>query len=328
MSHESHNSEHVRLYKKDISNDISTGEWRRQALEVLRKESNFSPLVSVLNSIIPEADRSKYEQTFQKGETIFSPWEDKHIYVLINGNIAIQTQSRTGDKTIAKIHGVNTIGEWTIFGRSFKPVKAIAESFCRIFVLSDADLLKFERENPGMMHRFYRLTMAKMNHHLREANHQLSEYQSLMQQLSIYLASDGAGLLDMLVYFTNAFCLEQVILIEKHPILKDTEILRYDSSLGTDLLYEKVNSEEYMKVAGGSKDAWMCHQYVLALSGEMIATLMLIESKDDPLLPKDQQVIERSIPTISCVLHAYQQHENQNLLNRKIQNQDLHDSIF
>lgn len=122
-------------------------------------------------------------------------------------------------------------------------------------MLSDADLLKFERENPGMMHRFYRLTMAKMNHHLREANHQLSEYQSLMQQLSIYLASDGAGLLDMLVYFTNAFCLEQVILIEKHPILKDTEILRYDSSLGADLLYEKVNSEEYMKVAGGSKDA-------------------------------------------------------------------------
>lgn len=76
-----------------------------------------------------------------------------------------------------------------------------------------------------------------------------------MQQLSIYLASDGAGLLDMLVYFTNAFCLEQVILIEKHPILKDTEILRYDSSRGSDLLYEKVNSEEYMKVAGGSKDA-------------------------------------------------------------------------
>ncbi len=324
MSHESHNKEHVRWNKKDISTD----EWRCHALEVLRKESNFSPLVSVLNSIIPEAERTKYERTFRKGDIIFSPGEDKHIYILISGNIAIQTQSRTGDKTIAKINGVNTIGEWTIFGRSFKPVKAIAESFCRVFILSDADLLKFEAENPGMMHRFYRLTMAKMNHHLREANHQLSEYQSLMQQLSIYLASDGAGLLDMLVYFTNAFYLEQVILIEKHPILKDTEILRYDSSRGSDLLYEKVNSEEYMKVAGGSKDAWMCHQYVLELSGEMIATLMLIESKEDPLLPKDQQVIERSIPTISCVLHAYQQHENQNLLNRKIQNQDLHDSIF
>lgn len=323
MSHESHKSEHIRLDKKDLSKNISTEEWRRHALEDLRKESNFSPLVSVLNSIIPEKQRSKYEQTFQKGETIFSPGEDKHIYVLINGSIAIQTQSRTGDKTIAKIHGVNTIGEWTIFGRSFKPVKAIAESFCRIFVLSDADLLKFEAENPGMMHRFYRLTMAKMNHHLREANHQLSEYQSLMQQLSIYLASDGAGLLDMLIYFTNAFCLEQVILIEKHPILKDTEILRYDSYCGSDLLYEKVNSVEYMKVAGG-----LCHQYVLELSGEVIATLMLIESTDDPLLPKDQQVIERSIPTISCVLHAHQQHENQNLLNRKIQNQDLHDSIF
>lgn len=324
MSHESHNNEHVRSHKKDIS----TEEWRRNALEVLRKESNFSPLVSVLNSIIPEAERSKYEQTFQKGETIFSPGEDKHIYILIDGNIAIQTQTRTGDKTIAKIHGVNTIGEGTIFGRSFKPVKAIAESFCRIFVLSDADLIKFERENPGMMHRFYRLTMAKMNHHLREANHQLSEYQSLMQQLSIYLASDGAGLLDMLVYFTNAFCLEQVILIEKHPILKDTEILRYDSSLGSDLMYEKVVSNEYMKQAGASKEAGMCHQYVLTLSWEMIATLMLIESIDDPLLPKDQQVIERSIPTISCVLHAHQQHENQNLIDRKLQNQDLHDSIF
>ena len=314
MSHESHNNEHVRSHKKDKSNE----EWRRNALEVLRKESNFSPLVSVLNSIIPENERPKYEQTFQKGETIFSPGEDKHIYILIDGNIAIQTQTRTGDKTIAKIYGVNTIGEGTIFGRSFKPVKAIAESFCRIFVLSDADLLKFERENPGMMHRFYRLTMAKMNHHLREANHQLSEYQSLMQQLSIYLASDGAGLLDMLVYFTNAFCLEQVILIEKHPILKDTEILRY----------EKVISNEYMKQAGASKEAGMCHQYVLTLSWEMIATLMLIESIDDPLLPKDQQVIERSIPTISCVLHAHQQHENQNLIDRKLQNQDLHDSIF
>ena len=328
MPHESHNSEHVRSHKKYIPSDISTGEWRRQALETLRKESNFSPLVSVLNSIIPEKERSKYEQTFQKGETIFAPGEDKHIYILINGNIAIQTQSRTGDKTIAKIHGVNTIGEWTIFGRSFKPVKAIAESFCRVFVLSDADLIRFEKENPGMMHRFYRLTMAKMNHHLREANHQLSEYQSLMQQLSIYLASDGAGLLDMLVYFTNAFCLEQVILIEKHPILKDTEILRYDSSRGSDLLYEKVNSDEYMKLAGWSKEAGMCHQYILTLAGEMIATLMLIESKDDPLLPKDQQVIERSIPIISSVLHSHQQHENQNLLNRKIQNQDLHDSIF
>ena len=78
---------------------------------MLRKESNFSPLVSVLNSIIPEAERTKYERNFQKGDIIFSPREDKHIYVLINGNIAIQTQTRTGDKTIAKIHGVNTIGE-------------------------------------------------------------------------------------------------------------------------------------------------------------------------------------------------------------------------
>ena len=221
------------------------------------------------------------------------------------------------------MRAVNTLGEGTLFGRSFKPTRAIALGDVRAIRLSDTDLRELELLHPEYMHRFYRLTMEKMNHHLREANHQLSEYESLIDHLSRYIQDERAGLLDMLIYLRESFALDRIMLIEHHPIVSSLQVLRYDSNIAvTELLYESYTGDPKKSMGPYTIN------YVLQMGEKSLGVLLIQTTPEDPLDPKDEQVIARSIPTMSAVLKAHQSSEERLQKERLLADKDLRDTTF
>ena len=66
----------------------------KAALEKLRKEHHFSPLISVLNILFEGKNIDHYTRTIKAGEILFDRGEDKHVYILTAGQLAIQVPSR------------------------------------------------------------------------------------------------------------------------------------------------------------------------------------------------------------------------------------------
>lgn len=203
-------------------------------------------------------------------------------------------------------------------------MRAIALSDISAIKLSDTDLRMFEESHPELMHRFYRLTMEKMNHHLREANHQLSEYESLIDHLSQYLQNESSGLLEMLLYLRDTFLLERVKLVEYHPLIKGLKVVRYDSLIRSDeLIYQADKEDQSM-----SAQQYLNMSYELKIADTALGTLLISSDPEDPLDPKDEQVIARSIPTMSAILKAYQVSEEKNQKARLNSDKDLRDTTF
>ena len=82
----------------------------RLALKNLESEHQFSPLLSIVKELIRSSgDQQRYTHELRPGDILFDRGEDKHIYILTAGELAIQASSRSGYKNVAKVQAVNTL---------------------------------------------------------------------------------------------------------------------------------------------------------------------------------------------------------------------------
>lgn len=81
----------------------------RIALETLKSEHNFSPLLSVVKELLGGSEEQKYRRELRPGDVLFDRGEDKHVYILTAGELSIQVPSRSGYKNVAKVQATNTL---------------------------------------------------------------------------------------------------------------------------------------------------------------------------------------------------------------------------
>jgi len=213
-----------------LKQEVKPKEWLIPFLATLER----SPLFETLNL-------KKWEVLFDEGEI------NNRIYIIKNGFLSVQkftSTDRTSLKQLALLKAGDFIGEWWLsWVPTPKEARILAvEDTTLLSIDATIDLKKFLEENPYLGYEVMKQIIVETNQRLLEANKLIASNYEIERQIMRLKKIDAKWVFHLLENMCGVVDVDYILYFEKHAVLDNFLILKYDSRTPNkmlDLVFER-----------------------------------------------------------------------------------------
>ena len=247
--------------KNDIAPNIDKKELNKKKLSILKSailqhDDNF------ILANIENYEKSDFfsKKVLEKWEKLFDEWDfDTNLYIIKSGRLSVQKYTsldKKNSKELAILQTWDFFGEWNLKKNDEKRTSITAiEKTELLLIEGQNDLKKYIKENPEIWTELLFHIIDKTNNRLNETNSQIAinyEIDNTIRELKEINQNTIITIIDKVQNLINA---DYAIYIEKHAVVKNYFIIKYDSRIAWKFLniwieWDPVlNLEELYKLA-------------------------------------------------------------------------------
>ena len=187
-------------------------------------------------------------KTLNKWEILFNEWDkDNNLYIVKKWLLSIEmftSNLKDDTKQLAILKSGDFLWEWA-FSKKQVPkevsVKAIEET--QILKINAKDEIKrFIEENPVVWYELLRHMIVEWNKRLTEANKLLATSYEIEKTINSLKSIDFKAIFSVIDKIKSVVDVDYILYLDKHPIIENFLILKYDSRIKwklQDLVFEK-----------------------------------------------------------------------------------------
>lgn len=247
--------------KNDIAPNIDKKELNKKKLSVLKSailqhDDNF------ILANIENYEKSDFfsKKVLEKWEKLFDEWDfDTNLYIIKSGRLSVQKYTsldKKNSKELAILQTWDFFWEWNLKKNDEKRTSITAIDKTELLLIEGQnDLKKYIKENPEIWTELLFHIIDKTNNRLNETNSQIAinyEIDNTIRELKEINQNTIITIIDKVQNLINA---DYAIYIEKHAVVKNYFIIKYDSRIAWKFLniwieWDPVlNLEELYKLA-------------------------------------------------------------------------------
>lgn len=292
-------------------------------MKSLRASLPMQPVLAFLDSF--DQFFKKKKQQLAKNEVLFSPGENPYFYIVTSGALAVFRVTPTGEKKeIGRAYKGSFLGEGILFGRTQKDTEAVAHGDgTSVIALTREEINLLESENPKKLLDLYKYIVEITNGRLLETGKELALTYEMTEKINALSKAGESGLKDIVDYVATSLTVDYIIYAEKHPIVPNLLIYKYNSrfpsvktvnqKVGAELSQvseEGFMSDEIAILGAGEKDAL----YLLPLkTRENLKGFLVIGTKDrSDIADVDLRIFHNISPLLASIIE-----NNQTLADKK-----------
>ena len=294
-----------------------------ESMKSLKASLPMQPVLAFLESF--DHFFKKKKQDIAKGEVLFSPGENPYFYIVASGALAIFRITPTGEKKeIGRAYKGSFLGEGVLFGRTQKDTEAIAHGDgTSVIALTKEEITLLESENPKKLLELYKYIVEVTNSRLLEVGKELAMTYEMTEKINTLSKSGELGFRDIIDYVTKSLTVDYIIYAEKHPIVQDLIIYKYNSRFPS---VKAVNQKAGTEISPKSEEGFISNPgdilgtgendfvYNLPLkTRENLKGFLLIGTKDQKdLADVDLRIFHNISPLLASIIE-----NNQTLADKK-----------
>lgn len=234
---------------KNLKKDVVRGNSLLNNLSIFEK----SPLFEV--------------KTIKKWELLFDEWKiDNNLYIIKKWLLSVEkytTNERTDTKQLATLKTWDFLWEWSLNNTSL-PKEALIRAMETSEVLAidgKHNVKKFIEENPSIWYELLKHVITETNKRLLESNKIITTNYEIEKQVKALTIIDTKSIFNLIDKITTIADVDYIIYIEKHQVMDNFFILKYDSRQPNkmqDMIFERkgyfLDLDELFKEANISKE--------------------------------------------------------------------------
>lgn len=204
--------------------------------------------------------------SLKKGDILFDEWDtDKNIYFIKKWLLSVEKYTnnlKNFSKQLAILKRWDFLWEWWIGWKYKKEVliKAL-ENTEIIWIDAEYHLKIFIKENPEVWYDILRAIIIKSNERLLEANKIITSSFEIERYINEMKKIDLKNIFKLIDHIKNIVWVDYLLFFEKHRVLENYLILKYDSRIPwkiQDVIFEKkwyfIDLDELLKETNIKKD--------------------------------------------------------------------------
>lgn len=238
--------------------------------EVFKQTKEEKPLLEYLSLF--ENDPRFQKKTLKKGELLFDEWDvDNFFYIIVTGMLIVEkytTMDRTRTKMLAFLKPGDFVGESSLSGKKEPKearIKALEQSTL-LYIDGKEGMKEFILSHGEDGYEFLKILITEGNKRLKYANIMITIHYEIEKLITHLKDVNMKSLFNIIQHMHSIIQVDYILYFEKHPVLENYLILRYDSRypgtfldmvfeqteyfLNLDLLYSQVHihQEDYILI--------------------------------------------------------------------------------
>lgn len=232
---------------------IKTPEKKEAGKNILQEIKNLKTEVQKSNSLTGFIETFEKSPLFEKisldkWSFLFKEWDvDQNLYIIKKGILSVEkftTSEKIDTKQLATLKSWDFLGEASL-------AKNITPKEASIKVLENSEILKidaknelkrFIEENPTIGFELMRHIIVEGNKRLLEANKLIATNHEIEKSINNIKVIDLKAIFQLIDTIKNVVGVDYILYLEKHPVLENFFILKYDSRFPgkmQDMVFEK-----------------------------------------------------------------------------------------
>lgn len=251
---------HIKNIEINSSHLHSLQKWRKESFDIWEN-------IFLKNSQVLEDSQLFQIKILKKWEYLFKEWEvDENFYIIKQGLLSVEkftTKDQKNTKQLALLEAGDFLGEAGMDGKNTPKqtnIKSLQDSILYSIDIQK-DLPLFIEKYPKIWYDFLKYIILETNARLNEANQIIAsqyEIEKSIQSLKSFSAKNIFSLIDKICQIVKS---DYILYFEKHQILDNFLILKYDSrhpNIMQDKVFEKsgyfLDFEELLNECNIGKD--------------------------------------------------------------------------
>lgn len=240
-------------------------------IDILKKDANNQNILIKIIDILTKSPLFE-EKKISKWQILFDEWDlDQNLYIVKSWILSIEkytTNLREETKKLSTLKTGDFLGEWWLKWNSKKEVlvKALEDSNLLSIDLKNW-LKKFIEENPTIWYEILKHIILTTNERLNESNKIITTNYEIEKTISLLDDINQKSIIQLIEKITHIADVDYILFLEKHTIMPDYLILKYDSRIPNkilDIVFEKkwyfIDLDELYLEANVNKDDFIVIQ--------------------------------------------------------------------